>query len=176
MDRTGVDVIRVLFVCLLVCLFVTHHFVWCGGASLAAVDSEPEWLWQVGNLPLYTVGTVAARWRKGRTGHRGESPSWSSCSVLPLSPSLCFLFISSIVPAPAVSAKSEATSWGQLKLIWRFPTWKGGRGGGLERLEAAYLPDVELTARQECKSRRYGRIWCVCPYCQSEVLSGSSRN
>ena len=89
---------------------------------------------------------------------------------------LCFLLLSSIVPAPAVSAKSEATSWGQLKLIWRFPTWKGGRGGGLERLEAAYLPDVELTARQECKSRRYGRIWCVCPYCQSEVLSGSSRN
>ena len=81
MDRTGVDVIRVLFVCLFVCLFVTHHFVWCGGASLAAVDSEPEWLWQVGNRPLYTR-TVAAPSRKGRTGHTGESPSWSSCSVL----------------------------------------------------------------------------------------------
>ena len=58
-----------LFACLFVCVF--YHFVWCGGASLAAVDSEPEWLWQVGSLPLYT-GTVAAQAGKGRTGHTLE--------------------------------------------------------------------------------------------------------
>ena len=39
--RTGEDVVCA-HVCLFVCLFVTHHFVCCGGASLAAVDSEPE--------------------------------------------------------------------------------------------------------------------------------------
>ena len=144
---------KYLFACLFVCFFILPFCLMWRGLS----RRSRQWAgvtmasWQ----PSFIYGNSGRPGRKRQNRpHTGERPPWSSCSVL--KQPLCSLLISSIIPPHAASAKSEASAWGQLRLIWHFRSWKG-RGGGLERLEAAYLPHV-LTARQECKSGQYGRI------------------
>ena len=143
--------------CLFVC-FSSHHFVWCGGASLAAVDSEPEWLlreWR----PLFiydgTQGPGRQDSRQARQDKRKSS--WASCSVS-VSLVLCFLTaFSFIIPAAlAVSAKSDSSAWIQFSADAAF-----SRMERLKRrfpmLEPEFLADV-LTTSQEGESRPYRRI------------------
>ena len=155
-----------------------HHFVCCGGASLSAVDSEPEWLlreWR----PLFIYNGTQAPGRQDSRQARQDKrkSSWASCS-LSVSLILCFpIAFSFIIPAAlALSAKSDFSSWIQFSADAAF-----SRMERLKRrfpmLEPAFLADV-LTTSQEGESRPYKRIEiemqgyvCVCPCCQSEVFS-----
>lgn len=129
--------------------------------------------------PLFIYnGTQGPGRQDSRQARQDKRKStWASCSVS-VSLILCFLIaFSFIIPAAlAVSAKSDSSAWIQFSADAAF-----SRMERLKRrfpmLEPAFLADV-LTTSQEGESRPYRRIEiemqgyvCVCPCCQSEVLS-----